>query len=252
MDIRINADDYGWSNSCSVATLKAFQKGYITTTTMCANGEAFDFAAEQIMLTEYKKNVGIHFVLTEGVPLTDAIKGNAKFCDAEGVYHGRINRYKYITSSEKNEIYEELMAQAEKVRRVGLEFHHADSHHHIHTAPFITPIVWAVMKEYGIKELRLHRNIGNIPCHKLILKQIYNTRLKQQKCAYSDFFGSFKDVEHCKNIFKKKGVLEIMCHPDLDKEGRLIDRSSEAMYDTPFGTELSWQHVLLGGMLKNA
>jgi hypothetical protein len=32
--------------------------------------------------------------------------------------------------------------------------------------------------------------------------------------------------------------MEIMCHPDFDDNGLLIDRSNEALYDKPYGTEL--------------
>lgn len=244
MDIIINADDYGWNKTCTLAILEAFRKGYITTTTMCANGYAFDLATEQIMLNQFNNQVGIHFVLTEGIPLTDSIKRNRLFCDNDGVYHGKINRYKYLNSSEQNEVFLELKAQVEKMKQAGFIIQHADSHHHIHTAPFITPIVCAVMKEYGIEGLRLHRNIGNISWKKVILKKVYNRELKRKNYAYSDYFGSFADLEYNSDILKRKGTLEIMCHPDFDKNGNLIDRAGEASYEAPFGDELARQYVL--------
>ena len=243
MGILINADDFGWSKSCTDAILQSFEKGYITSTTMCCNGAAFDYAVEQVKTTEYKYCVGIHFVLTEGEPLTDAIRKNPCFCDENGLFHGQIARYKPLDKVSRKQVLEELTAQAQRFADSGLQFHHADSHHHIHTGLFITPLVKKVMKQFGIKKLRIHRNIGTMSDVKRAIKNLYNADLG--KLAYTDLFGSFEDIALFPETLQKKGTLEVMCHPDLDVDGVLVDRIRCASYDAPEGIPMMEQYALL-------
>lgn len=242
MKVLINADDFGWSKSCTDAILQSFEKGYITSTTMCANGDAFDYAVQEVKKTEYKDRVGIHFVLTEGQPLTEAIRRNPLFCDEQGQFHGQFPRYQPLNRASRQQVREELTAQAKRFADSGLAFHHADSHHHSHTAPFITPIVRSVMKEFGITGLRLHRNIGVISGVKRLWKRFWNSWI--QKLAYTDYFGSFEDLEENRLLLEQEGVLELMCHPDLDGNSVVVDRAGDAPYDAPFGVPME-QYVKL-------
>lgn len=243
MNIVVNADDFGWSKSCTDAILQSFEKGYITTTTMCCNGEAFDYAVEQVTKTEYKDRIGIHFVLTEGRPLTEAIRTNPGFCDEKGLFHGKIARYRALDKESRRQVLAELTAQAQRFADSGLAFHHADSHHHIHTAPVITPLVCKVMKQFGIKKLRIHRNIGTMSSLKKSMKQLYNLTLGGKK--YSALFGSFEDVKRDPAALQEIKKLEIMCHPDLDLEGVLVDRAGAATYDAPYGTPMVERNALI-------
>lgn len=239
MKILINADDFGWSSSCTDAIMQAFDKGFITSTTLCANGAAFDEAVRKVQATEYKNNVGIHFVLTEGYPLTEGIRTNPLFCDENGCFHGRVARFRPLNRKTRKQILDELTAQAQRIADTGLPIHHADSHHHVHTAPFITPIVLRVMARFGIVELRIHRNIGPITIVKKIWKRLFNRCIRQW--AFTAYLGSFADVQHDKSLLYREGVLEIMCHPDLTLEGDLVDRCGGASYEAPDGDLLEVQ-----------
>lgn len=236
MNILINADDFGWNETCSKAILEAFEKNYITTCTAVANGAYFDEAVRSIRETPYKNQVGIHLNLTEGRPLTAAIAEDPFFCDESGAFHLGFPRYQKLSAAQRQAVYAELTAQVEKYLKTGLSCHHVDSHHHIHTAPFITPIVLKVMGEHGLSGLRLHRNIGAISPWKLAIKNLYNRMLKRKGLTYSDYFGSFADTEMPRDLGDK--TLEIMCHPDFTKEGALIDRDSAAEYSDPYGKEM--------------
>jgi hypothetical protein len=233
----VNADDYGWNQSCSNAILESFEKGYIDTTTAIVTTDYFDNAVESIKSTPFSDKVGIHFNLTEGKPVTEEIKNDYFFCDENGMFHGEINRYKKLSSKQRNMVYDELKKQAELFKKSGLKFHHADSHHHIHTAPYITPIVLQIMNEYQISGLRLHRNIGNIKFVKKSFKNLYNFYLSSKNLTYSEKFGSFDDLNNY-SINKDDCVLEIMCHPDFDVNGVLVDRDGEALYESPFGISM--------------
>ena len=239
MFVTINGDDFGWSNSCTHAIINAFENNLIQTTTLISNGEYFDEAVQIVQNSGLKNNVGIHFDLTEGTPLTDEIKKDPFFCNKEGKFRIYINRYKHLTSEQKKHAYNELKAQAEKYKKTGLLFHHADSHHHIHTAPFIFPIVMTIVKEYGIKRIRIQKNIGEIPTFKKIGKYIFNLELKIRGYEYTKLFCGaddyLSDEIRCKNR-----TIEIMVHPDYDYKNMLIDRDSEAPYEAPYGKPLNY------------
>lgn len=237
VDVVVNADDFGWTKSCSLAILDAYEKKYINTSTMMSTGAFFGDAVKLVKETELKNNLGIHFDLTEGFPLTSEIRKDPFFCDSEGFFHMHVNRYKPLNKKQMDCVYEELNAQVNRFLETGLSIHHADSHHHIHTAPFLYPIFKKVMDTHGIKKIRISRNIGEISFLKKIAKRLTNNLLIGNKNAYSNFFGNFDDF--LESVAKDSfGLVEIMCHPDYNDKGFIVDRSGNAPYDKPFGVEL--------------
>lgn len=235
--ITINGDDFGWNKSCTEAILRAFDLNLVQTSTIICTGAYFDDAVALLDQTELRNRVGIHFALTEGTPLTQSIRSEPFFCDQEGIFHMHVNRYSPLTYNQKKCAYEELTAQAKRFQQSGLSFHHADSHHHIHTAPNLFPIVLQVIRDFGIEKVRISRNLGMIPRWKRLLKYGFNQRIRLLHLDYSDYFGSISEYSAASCV-QEKATVELMCHPDTDSESRLIDRSDEAPYDSPFGTEL--------------
>ena len=219
MMLIINADDFGLSDSVNRAITNAFKNAFISDTTMMANGEYFDEAAGMAKQNGFSDKIGIHFNLTEGIPLTDDIKKYSAFCE-NGVFHGNVNRLNPLCSAEKSAIYKELSAQVTKIKTAGFAIDHADSHHHIHTAVFIAPIVSLICKENSINKIRIHRNIGNIKPYKMLVKNLYNRNLRKNGFITTNYFGSLDDI----NGAELPDSLEIMVHPDYDENGTLIDR----------------------------
>ena len=215
----INADDFGLSDSANRAIAAAFSDRLISNTTIMANGKAFSEAVALANESGFSDKVGIHFNLTEGEPLTGGIKKCPSFCK-DGVFHGKIDRLKPLNRTEKDAVYAELSAQVQKIKSAGLNIDHADSHHHIHTAVFIAPTVFRVCSENGIDKIRIHRNVGAIPSYKKAIKNLYNRRLRKKGFLITGNFGSLDDIKDV----PLPDNLEIMVHPDYDKDGILIDR----------------------------
>lgn len=228
----INADDFGLNDSCTQAIAQAFKENLITDTTIIANGEAFGEAINIITSQKLQEKVGIHFNLTEGIPLTKEIAEYSNFVEG-GVFHGKINRLRPLRKAEKKAIYQELTAQIEKVENEGIIVTHADSHHHIHTGIFIAPIIIQVCKEHNIKKIRLHRNIGNIQWYKKMIKNGYNFWIKKNGFVTTEFFGTLEDSR-----IELNNYTEIMVHPDFDENKVLIDRTG-IINGIPVGNELS-------------
>lgn len=218
--ILINADDFGLNSSCTEAICEAFDKKLITDTTLVANGEAFQEALDAIEQYDLHRKIGIHFNLTEGVPLTEEIRKFDSFAN-NGCFHGKVNRIRPLSKAEKKAVYEELTAQAKRLKAAGVNISHADSHHHIHTGLFIAPIAVRVCKEQKIKKIRLHRNIGSISFPKRIIKKLFNVWIALKGFKTVKYFGSMEDVE----LTGIMDNLEIMVHPEYNARGELIDKT---------------------------
>lgn len=220
--IVINADDFGLTESCTKAICEAFERKLITHTTMIANGKAYEFALSCIEEYQLQDKVGIHFNLTDGVPLTEPIKECKAFV-TNGVFHGKINRLKPLSKVEKQAVYEELEAQMKRLKKDGLKILRADSHNHIHTSIFIAPLVIDVCKKYEVLNIRIHRNIGEIPKYKKIVKNLYNIWLRKQGFQTTQYFGLIEDIKQESIKGKRIEQLEIMVHPDYSVKNELID-----------------------------
>lgn len=221
----INADDYGLTENCTKAIAEAFEKGLITDTTACANGEYIEKAFGLAKEKGFWENVGIHINLTEGKPLTEGIAKDPFFCE-NGIFHGKIDRLKKPTNEQLSTMKAEVTAQVEKLQSLGYSISHADSHHHIHTCVYLEETLKDVLFHFGIKKIRIHRNIGKIPFYKRVVKNWCNRKLRKQGFTTCQYFGGADDLPLW--IRKpKKGICEIMVHPDYDAEGNLIDRVSQ-------------------------
>lgn len=243
MRIIINADDFGLNELSSRAIIDAFNKGYISSTTICANGDYFEGALELAKANNLNKNIGIHINLTEGEPLTNRIKEDSFFC-TDKKFHGKINRLKSLNQMQRLEVCEEVKAQIEKVRKSGLSITHADSHHHIHTGIFFAPTILKVLKQYNIKKVRLHRNMGNIKILKLVVKKLCNLLIKINDFTTVNYFGDINDFKN-RNSYKDEKTIEIMVHPVYNENHSLIDINEYA--GKPNGEELGEVLKLLKG-----
>ncbi len=240
MKILVNADDYGFSKSCTDAIFDCFSKGLITTTTACVNGDYFDYGVSLIKNSPYKNKIGIHINLTEGKPLTDKIKKNEKFCNANGTFIGYPGRYKKLSKKDKEDVCCEIQAQIDRFLDSGLSINHLDSHHHVHNSFIVLPLIIKIAKKNNINRIRILRNIGIIPILKRFYKKILNLYLKP--FSYSKYMGSAYDF----SLRRKKinSTIEIMVHPDYNKNNILIDRVNDD-YSNPCGEPITKKY--LGG-----
>lgn len=228
MSLVINADDFGKSKEVNRAVLEAFEKKFIMRTTLMVN---MPFADEAVQLAQERglsDRIGIHLNLTEGRPLTEAIRTNPFFCDGEGnfhaLFHSKIMSRLYMSNQESRQIYEELKAQLEKYERYGLTLWHVDSHHHVHTDYPVYRVLKRLSAEYPLASIRISRNMysGGNPLMRLY-KKMYNNAVRKLCVHTTDFFGSYKDYADYGKTLPQQSSLEIMVHPMYDANGILVD-----------------------------
>ncbi|POU74362.1 chitin disaccharide deacetylase [Leclercia sp. LSNIH6] len=149
----VNADDFGLSKGQNYGIVEACRHGVVTSTTAMVNGEAIEHAAA-LSRDLPDLGVGMHFVLTLGMPLT-AMPGLTR--------DGLLGKWIWEMAEQGRlpleEIARELDCQFNRfVDLFGREPTHIDSHHHVHMIPAIFPLVAEFARRKGVA-LRVDRQV---------------------------------------------------------------------------------------------
>ncbi len=152
----LNADDFGMSNAYNTAIMEGAQKGLLKSTSLVANGEAFDEAVEKVIPACPELGVGVHLNIIEGKSLT---KNLTELTDANRTFNNSYGKLILKAYSPKNkdfmeQLRTEFCAQIDKIRDAGIKITHIDSHVHTHAIPPIFKLVCELAKEYDIKQIR--------------------------------------------------------------------------------------------------
>lgn len=218
--IIINADDCGYSTHVNDHIRNAILAEKVTSSTIIPNMNDFEGALKLFADFRDKISFGIHLNLTEGEPLLPSPElldfGFYKEEDGRVVFNGKRYRYRPLPSAVKSAIKAELNAQVMKLISSGVELSHIDSHHHIHTAPFILPIVLQVAKENSI--CRIRRAGDNFMGGSSLYKKIWMAELRHydKEIKTTDHFwgaDEFLSSVDTNLILNGNCVIELMTHP---------------------------------------
>jgi hopanoid biosynthesis associated protein HpnK len=154
----VNADDFGFTAGVNRAIVEAHTRGIVTSSTLMANGRAFDNAVN-LAKTVPRLSVGCHVVLIDGEPVLDAAhlptlavahSGGARFRDglisfAFRAMAGRLD---------PGEIEAEARAQIRKLQAAGIDVSHVDTHKHTHLFPAVLRPVLRAARACGVQAVR--------------------------------------------------------------------------------------------------
>lgn len=214
----VNADDFGMSNQVNLAIDKCMKEDIISSTTLLANGDAFDEAVELAKTGGYIDKVGMHFNLTEGIPLSEKMKKCERFC-RNGIFIYKRNAVMSLSTAEKDAISDEIRMQIAKIKNAGVPLTHLDSHEHVHTEYAIYKLIRNILKEEGIETIRLTTNCLKTSFAKKIYKNWFNRKLVSDGFRTADFFLSyFDDI----SFREDQKVIEMMIHPKMEND-QLVD-----------------------------
>jgi len=151
----LNADDFGMTRGVNEGIVRGHREGILTSTTLMANGEAFDDAVERARANP-ELGVGCHLVLVGGKCVAPR-ESVSSLADASGTLPDSLPLFvARITSGmiRGEEIERELRAQIAKIRAAGIEPTHLDTHKHTHAHPRVMEIFGKVAAECGITRVR--------------------------------------------------------------------------------------------------
>lgn len=230
--IIINSDDLGRSAEINQAILGSFKDGYCSSATIMPTMPGFEEACSLVHENKLLKNIGLHLTLRDGYPLAERMKKFPAFCNSNGMLSNvTVRSPVFLSADEKGALAEEIRAQIARCRAFGLLLTHLDSHYHTHTNLAIAGVVISIAVEQGIPHVKLTRNCGrDVRFIKRGLKAIFNQRLKARKLAGTDYFGSIGDflyLTRSAGTLPSQKSMEIMVHPVLGANGRIVDRGGE-------------------------
>jgi hypothetical protein len=157
----MHADDLGLTHSFNEGVKEAYQKGFLTSTSLRTNGAAFEEAVEQVIPDCPGLGVGIHLNIVEGRSQRKLVGKATKICDSRGYYNASFGSLfqAYLTRDKATfaEIEDECRSQIEAVLARGVAPDHLNSHRHSHAVPAIFEIVCKLAAEYKVSFVRLPR-----------------------------------------------------------------------------------------------
>lgn len=208
----INADDFGLSQAENRTILRAFRQGLISSATLMANMPAFEEACALTREHGLQGRVGLHFNLTYGRPLSTAIRGQPRLCNAAGEFDLNLPRHRlWLPAGTRRAIEDELHAQWRRCLEHGIRPSHIDSHQHVHNILPVGEVVARFAARQGVP-LRLARNLGrNLNLPKRLFKALLNHRLRRLGPASADHVCTPLDLHH--GLLPASGTLEVIAHP---------------------------------------
>lgn len=217
----INADDCGKSIDVNRAIKNCIEVGLVTSTTIMANMDDFDGALR--LYHEYSDRVsfGFHLDLDEGEPIIKnellVDKGFYKVEDGKMIMDVP-NLRKPIDKYIREALFYEIEAQISKLYENGVEVTHIDSHHHIHTSPFILPLVVKLAKKYNIRHIRCNRNYYPVSINECLRLgwKVY-AKMLYPRCIMPQYFCSVTEYLQAK-MKVQNSIIELMCHPGHPKK----------------------------------
>ena len=152
----MHADDLGWTEGVNRGIVEAHRKGLVTSTSLLANGRAFESA-----LAAAKSNpqlgIGVHLNLSDGPPSARADEVRGLLNEAGELEEGPQSLLLRIASRSLalEEVEREWDAQIRKVRATGIEPTHLDGHKHVQMLPGLFEIALRLAKKHGIRAIRV-------------------------------------------------------------------------------------------------
>lgn len=211
--IIINADDFGYNENINDAIATCINLNIINSTTIMVNTIAFENAIELATKYSFKDKVGIHLNLTEGKSLTDL--SDTGITDKYGNFiRNSINNPRiFFSSFIKSKIKQEIAQQYDKLIEKNLIPTHIDSHHHVHTLPWISNIFFEFAKEKN-KKIRLPFVQLRKNFFIFLLNFLLSQKYKKYNLHFSDKFQRVDYfIEHFDKSKTKKFSYELMVHP---------------------------------------
>jgi hopanoid biosynthesis associated protein HpnK len=156
----VNADDFGFTAGVNRAILEAHSRGILTSSTLMANGRAFEDAV-RLAKTVPRLSVGCHIVLIDGEPVLDekrlpSITSTSKHSSGVRFREGLKSFAARALAGrlDPGEIEAEASAQIRKLQASGIHVSHVDTHKHTHLFPAVLRPLLRAARNCGVRAIR--------------------------------------------------------------------------------------------------
>jgi hopanoid biosynthesis associated protein HpnK len=155
----VNADDFGLTTGVNRAVIETHNDGIVSSTTLMANGPAFEDAVHAAKSTQ-NLSVGCHVVLVDGAPVSPpaAVDTLLAIRSAEpGKFYSSLSAFAaraMLGGFDRDQLVAEVTAQIRKIQAAGLQVTHLDTHKHAHIFPEILTALLRAARICGVPAIR--------------------------------------------------------------------------------------------------
>ena len=230
MRMIINADDLGRSEEVNDAIFAMMARGSVTSATILANGPQLQAALKKLSYFPHC-SFGVHLSADEFAPLSNPVP-LASLVDASGMFIPKRVRQVRPNRQLLAVLATEFSCQIEKLLSSGVHLSHIDSHHHVHTIPWLFPALKYVQRHYGIRRVRISRNIFS-PTDRLsffhsLQKNLYNFILRRvyETITVAGFTDLVTFAGMTNTLAVYPDTVELVVHPGSQtggQENELLD-----------------------------
>ena len=213
----MNADDFGYTAGVNRAIVEAHTRGVVTSSTLMANGGAFEEAA-QLAKSVPNLSVGCHVVLTDGAPVLSAEKlpsltSSTQFRDGMVGFAARA----IAGAIDADQIAAEATAQMRKIQSAGITVSHFDTHKHTHLFPKILRPLLRAAANCGVCAVRnpFGPRLPMWSNHLLKRPSLWTRHVEVQ--VLGSFAGKFREAVDREGFVTPDGTLGIVVTGALDE-----------------------------------
>jgi chitin disaccharide deacetylase len=228
MSVIINADDFAASESGNLTTLKLFEAGVVSSTTIIANGNYFNMAVD-ILKDNPQLGAGVHLCLDGPNNIGNQYNSIIDQSTKQFYNNHQIAQKLKKWAVNESEMYQEYCLQIEKVLDHKIQISHLDHHHHLHLyLPALRAMI-KVAKRFKISYIRSQKIV--MPTNKNYLNNLYrNFHQLYVKSRYKTIDGFFEPHMNTESdsdklflrlseLLKiKDKVIEVVLHPHSEDD----------------------------------
>src|SRR5450755_4015978 len=159
----VNADDLAWADGVNQGIAEAHTNGIVSSTSLLANGAAFDSAVKLALATP-ALGVGVHLNLSDGPPVASP-ESVPSILNEQGQFAGGPESF-LLRIARRNlrlkEVELEWESQILKVVHAGIHPTHLDGHKHVHMLPGLFEIALRLAKRHGIGAVRISHESSSL------------------------------------------------------------------------------------------
>jgi hopanoid biosynthesis associated protein HpnK len=218
----VNADDFGFTAGVNRAIVEAHTRGIVTSTTLMANGRAFDDAV-RCLKTVPRLSVGCHVVLIDGEPVLDAKRlpsitsthsSGVRFRDGLKSFAARA----LAGRLDPGEIEAEASAQIRKLQACGIKVSHVDTHKHTHLFPAVLRPLLRAANACGVRAIRNPFGPRKpLKSRELLTRPILWTRYAEVRILRS-LASKFRDAANREGFVTPDGTFGVVVTGALDEK----------------------------------
>jgi predicted glycoside hydrolase/deacetylase ChbG (UPF0249 family) len=233
----VTADDFGLTEGVCRAIVEAHRDGIVSATSVLGVGRALEYGAA-LLRDAPTLAVGAHLAMVGEDPPVLSAKEIPSLVGRRGAFplsYRTVVRRGLAGRIDPDDVRREFGAQLERLRSVGLQVGHLDTHQHVHLWPAVGAVVTQLAQDQGIPAVRRPRSASNglAGLGVRALGRRLDRQLDQRAVARTDAFAGLDEAGRLRRPQLSAALLrardsgavsvEVNCHPgesddpDLDR-----------------------------------